>query len=39
MVVEEDPIKQGLKRICIDCLNEAIEVVEEDPIKQGLKHR
>ena len=38
-VVEEDPIKQGLKLSTgFNFFLYLLMVVEEDPIKQGLKH-
>ena len=37
-VVEEDPIKQGLKHDSKTDDRAWVGVVEEDPIKQGLKH-
>ncbi len=34
---EQDPLKQGLKRVCNDVVKDMQSIREQDPLKQGLK--
>ena len=37
LIREQDPLKQGLKHLCIHVLRAEQHIREQDPLKQGLK--